>query len=200
MDLTLEPHPTKRGFFVLLLEGEEWRMLSTTIFGKRPRFPQSPQDEPLSQTFEKWEYHSALRYAIWRLSSQDYPAPHLQKLMQRHCVSSPTIEKILTKLQNEGYLNDEEWLQRYVSSQLRKGKGPQAILAKCREKGFTREEIEPYLHIDEEQQLQVIRHLLHTRYRKHNLSDPSQRQKAFAACLRRGFPIGLVIKAIGQMS
>ncbi len=180
MRVTIVPVERKRSVCAILVDEEEWRQIHTDIFGKKPEIPAIPGPEELAALVDLLELQGVRKYVLNKLSRRSYPSAELEKLLAERLVSEPTVNRILTECRQYGYINDEEWTERFISAQMRKGQGPHVIQQKLRAKGVSA----PALP---NEQLSQIQALLQTKYRTKNLKDPKERQKVVASLARRGF-------------
>lgn len=197
MKISCITHPYRRDVMILEVDGEAWREIHTGIFGKRPSLPKGiASPEEWEKAFSVLEYQQAKNYIIRRLASYELPSTVLRDNLQQRLVSEDVIDRLLTEFCSLGYLNDEEWVERFVQRQVRRKLGPRAIAHKLAAKGFR--DVSSVLDEcnDEETQQSLIRELLATRYAKYNLSDFKERQKVVASLVRRGFSLSTIHKQL----
>lgn len=144
------------------------------------------------------EFRKAKIYALKRLSSKAYLTKELRDSMLRKEFLPEHIERILDECRQLGYLNDNEWLDGFVRGQLSKKRGPQAIASKLYQKGFSREKIQAVVAAlkDGHSQIDHIRDLLKSKYKKKDLSDYKEKQKVIASLARRGFSFDDILAAL----
>lgn len=171
------------------IDDDPWRDLHTKIFGRKVALPVCDSVANFQEKFIALEYAKAKKYALDRLAMRSYPSAQLQKLLQRNLVSTETIKKVLQEFASLGYLNDEEWIERFVKAQQGRHMGPQMIICKLMNKGISHKDAQRYIeklsdHADTQKSIQ---HLLKTKYKNRNISDYREKQKVFAALARKGF-------------
>lgn len=182
------PKEGRKELRTIFLDGEEWRDIHTSIFGKTPSFPSCVTRTEWKEVFEKCEYQRVKNYVIWRLSTQPYHSQQLQKLLRERLVCQQTITKVIGECLSSGYLDDEAWIESFMRNQQKKN-GLRSILLKLQAKGLTAEavqEIRSNWNRPEEEK-EAIAHLLRTRYRNKNLNDFREKQKVFASLMRKGY-------------
>lgn len=95
---------------------------------------------PTQKTMQDWmdelELKGAREYAYSLLSYQSYPSAFLQKKMYDLKIDLRLVQKVIEELTNLGYLNDKEWIQRYIEKLLDKGWGPYVIVHKLKAKNI----------------------------------------------------------------
>jgi regulatory protein len=179
-------------------EGEPWRNVHTAIFGRKPIFPQCSTLDEFEQEFTKIEYKLAKAYAFRRLAAMSMLSTSLAKSLRTRFVSQDVTDRIINELVALGYLNDQEWTNRFVRVQTQKKMGFRGIAAKLASKGISAELFEEYT-CDvscEKDQRALIQELLANKYRSRNVSDFRERQKVVAALVRRGFEANEVLDVL----
>jgi regulatory protein len=188
LQVTVQPKAGHQERWEIFIEGEKWREVHRSVFGRHPRFPSVNTRQEWQKAFDSFEYQRVRNYVVWRLSTQSYHSEQLGKLLRDRLVQHQTIERVLEECKASGYLNDEAWMQAFMRSQ-QKRYSLRVILSKLRTKGFSSETLHrlalEWENPEEEQQ--AIQHLLHTRYRSKDLSQYKERQKVIAALLRKGY-------------
>jgi regulatory protein len=173
----------------IVIEGECWKEVHPTIFGKKPLFPPFKPDN-LQEIFDAYETRRVKSYLLWLLSRQSYHSDQLKKMLREKLVQPKTIDAALDNLQKGGYLDDEGWLKSFIGTQ-KKRMGLPLIQAKLRAKGIRVNSVE--FGIEDEGD--AIRHLLETRYHSKDLSDFKIRQKVIASLMRKGFKYSSILNS-----
>lgn len=166
----------------MLVDGDKWRDLHISVFGKKPRF-ENPI-EPLDKWFYPIEFQKAKLYAYRKLAQQSLCSYTLEKMLKERRVSGHVIREVAAHLQEMGYLNDEEWIEGFVEG-LKKKFGARAIVQKCLAKGIPEEAARPFLQDLGEKE--AIEKLLQTKYCRRDLSNRKEREKVIASLMRKGF-------------
>ncbi len=197
MEVTIQPKAGYQERWEIFIDGEKWREVHRSVFGRHPRFPSVNTWQEWQNVFDLTEYQRVRNYVIWRLSAQSYHSEQLGQLLRDRLVQRQTIERVLEEFKASGYLNDEVWIQAFMRSQ-QKRYSLRLILSKLQAKGFSSETIQrlalEWKNPEEEQQ--AIQHLLDTRYRSKDLSQYKERQKVMAALLRKGYAFDQVQMAL----
>lgn len=171
---------------VICIDGEEWRLIHSTIFGKKPALPQGCEDvQSFESVFTQSEIAAAKRYALRRLAARSYPSTSLRKLLITKHVSVIAADEVIAWCTKQGFINDNDWISSFVRAQAARRLGPNRIIQKLRAKGVPE-------HLAEESirgvgQQEQIRHLLQSRYGSKDLNQPKDKQKVIAALIRKGF-------------
>lgn len=178
----------------IYVDGELWREVHRSIFGRRPRFTQEIATlSQLEELFASLEYAGAKRYVLWRLARSSQSSMALLKSLQERCVSQTVQQNILTYLTKSGFIDDQDYVQRLIAGEKARGRGPAAIRAKLRKKGIPSSMAKAGLDgLNEEDQQLILQRLIQTRYSRRNLEDPKDRQKVIAALVRRGFSYDMI--------
>lgn len=191
MKVTCQPKEGRRFVITICVDDEPWKDVNTKIFGRDFSLPACETQEALQERLQALEYAKAKKYAIDCLAKRSYPTTQLRKLLEKNLVSVETIQALLKEFVRLGYLNDEEWIERFVKAQINKHQGPQAILYKLMNKGISTKEAEKWIEklCNSRESNNSLQHLLRTKYKNRNLSDYKERQKVFASLARKGFDI-----------
>lgn len=198
MKIICLPKESRRFVMTIYVEGQPWKEIHSKIFGKNFTLPICANLEELKEKFASIEYAKAKKYALDCLARRSYPSSQLKKLLERNLISPETIKNILQDCIRLGYLNDIEWMERFVKTQLSRNLGPQAIVFKLMNKGIPLKEAEKCVDkfIDPEETNKSIQHLIKTKYKKRKLNDYKEKQKVFASLLRKGFDVTTIQKAL----
>lgn len=194
MRIECVPSDGRPSVMTIVYDGEPWREVHTSIFGRRPTMPQgclSP--EQFQAEFHVLEYALAKKYALKRLSIQAMLSTRLSRSLKERLVSAMAIEKVIAYLQEIGLINDKEWIDSFVRVQTARRIGPRAIAQKLAAKGV-RTEVRAFQ--DADAQRASIDYLLKTRYARRNLKDSKERQKVVASLVRRGFDLSVILKVL----
>lgn len=170
--------------YSLSIDGDLWRTVHISIFGKKPSFP-DVQIEELKDHFTRLEYKGARTFLLRRLALKSYHSEELRKALREREVTSATIDKLLEEFQSQGYINDSAWVSSFVRSLRLQRFGSRAIIQKLRMKGISSDEIEE----DATDERAPIKKLLETRYRSRDLSEKKERDKVIGALARKGFQL-----------
>lgn len=204
MKIECVPVEGRKMLMTILHDGEAWRTIHISIFGKKPALPRACDSiADFTQIFAAQEYQMARQYVMRRLSAMNLPSTTVVRSLKQCLVSQEAIERVVENFKEIGYLNDDTWTKGFVRRQMESKRGPRAIAQKLSQKGFDTSEIEAAMdefqgEAGEAAQLSAIKQLLKTRYHKRNLSDFKEKQKVVAALARRGFDFSLIMEALAQ--
>lgn len=202
MDVECILSQERRSVITVLCDGSHWREVHTSIFGRRPTFPQGCTSmEEFEAVFTALECQCAKKYALKILSTQAMLSNRLARSLRERLVSDKTIDKVIHELIGLGLINDQEWVDSFIRIQTSRKMGPRAIAQKLAAKGVRGKGMSEALqssYSSEEQKL-AIQRLLETRYSKRNLKDRRDRQRVIAALSRRGFDLALILSAIDNI-
>jgi len=108
--------------------------------------------------------------------------------------------KIIRKLQEEGFLDEERFALSYVGGKFRiNGWGKLKIVAALRFKSVPQALIDNALHsINEEDYLATLETLLYKKLKLLGGNTPENRQKATYYAASRGFELGLISRIMGN--
>lgn len=194
MNVEYVPHPDSPYLLVVFIDGEEWRAIHTSLFGKRPNLPMAENLALFEEAFNRLELEKAKQYAVKCLARKQYLSHELKKKLSEVHVSESTVSKAIAHFTQLGYLNDKDWIQQFISKQSGRRYGPKAIAQKLRQKGVSGSQI-PSLQTPSDETKQV-RQILQTRFKSRDLSIPKEKQRAIAFLLRRGFSFSLILDSV----
>jgi SOS response regulatory protein OraA/RecX len=163
----------------LFWNGELIKRVSRTIVGEAEL--RSLETNSLQKIFEL-EVKGGIRYALLLLGKRAMHSAQLAASLKRHYLSKEAIDDVIAYCVQRGYITDEEWVERRVSSWVSSGRSRQEIASRLRKVGVSGS----LPHVDEQQALSMV--IL----RKYpDLLDPlcsyEKKGKAMRALLRRGF-------------
>jgi regulatory protein len=186
--MTFIPKEGNQERWEILKDGEKWREVHRTIFGKNPVFPPLNSGNDCQFIFDDYEYRRVKGYVIWRLSTQSYHSEQLAKLLSERLIQKKTIERVIQEYIKMGVLDDESWVQNFMSSH-QKRYSLRLLLTKLKDKGLSSDSLKriEMKWKNPEEEIQTIQHLLRTRYRSKDLSHYQTKQKVTASLVRRGY-------------
>lgn len=187
--------------WTITVDDEPWIETTVTIIGRRPRFKKAyPDRESWEKAFYEREQKGAFHYACRCLTRRSYPSKELEGKLKRKGVSPQGVETVMAKLTRIGLVNDEEWLEQSVRSQMRRQYGPARIIQNLQIKGFSREEIQDCLNeqMSDEHCSEQIQAILEKRYAKCDLGDPKQKRRVIQALMRKGYSYGDILDSISN--
>ncbi|MDP1879891.1 MAG: regulatory protein RecX [Parachlamydiaceae bacterium] len=200
MKIEVKPHHNRKELFIIYIDGEPWREIHSTIFGKHPKFSSVQNQEQWENFFHSYEYKRVKGYVTWRLSSLSYHSEQLEKLLRERLVPLDLIQQVIQEHKDIGALDDDLWMQRFLQQQQKKY-GLKHIIQKLYAKGFSRETLETISQSsddgsDQAQELNVIKKLLISRYRSKDLTQYKEKQKVIASLMRKGFSYDCIKEAM----
>jgi regulatory protein len=139
-------------------------------------------------------------YALWRLGSQDYTvAMLLTKLKQKYPEHPTWCEQAIEKLQVDDYLNDERFLDTMIRQHIDGSKGPNALLQKLYQKGFSRALIDQARTDERLQEKDTFPDAYALKCRHFGeapITDPKIYNRAMGRLVRRGFDLDTAKRAM----
>lgn len=198
MKIEILPKDGYRGVFSVYIEEEFFTDIHASIFGKKPKLTFHLED--LHEQFFQQEYLKVKAFVLRRLSQRNYSSFELKKKLKECLVSTRSIEGVLDECRHLGYLDDQSWLEGYISTLQIKKMGPRAIMMKLQSKGVPEEAYLAILAkvVTPENQLERIVKLLETRYKTRDLTDYKEKQKVIASLLRKGFDFELISSCVNN--
>src|SRR5262249_2868709 len=165
------------------------------LTGRRGRFTIRPMTKPLSEkTFER-----AINLLSYRPRSR---AEMRARLMEKDWAEAAVVDQVIARLEELGYLNDEEFAANFANSRLTaKPIGRSRLRHDLRRKKLPSETIENALDEAYEQQSEeeLIDRAISTRVRvKRATVKREEAMKHFDYLIRRGFGYDLVIRKVRE--
>jgi regulatory protein len=144
------------------------------------------------------DYAKAKAYALRRLGAKSQHSLELASAMAGKGVEEALVVQIIDELTQAGYVNDRAWLEAFVKHQQLRKHGPRMIIQKLQAKGISSQAAKQAVEEfgQSEMQEEAIQRLLETRYRSKDLTNHLERQKVFAALIRKGFSVNQIQKAL----
>lgn len=181
--------------YPLLINGDLWHQVHASIFGKFPKFPETYSQEELDELFSLLERKGAKNFLLRRLAMKNYHSTELLAALAKRGVDEAVSLPLLAEFSQQGYLNDEAWLNSSIRALRQQRFGFKAIEMKMRMKGIREEEVLIAIKAikesegEEDGERHSIVRLLETRYRSRDLSDRKEKQKVIAGLMRKGFSL-----------
>lgn len=188
MALSYASHPYKQRVWILSLDERDWREVHGLLFKESDLRSLAGLGEA---DFFSVEYKIAKNFSLQKLARRSYSSHEMRKLLENHLVSAETIDGVIAACVESGYIDDADWISGFIGRCRGKNLSRRAIQQKLQAKGVPVEDL-----MIESSEKEAIRHLLETKYRKYDLSDPAQKRKVFGALARRGFSSEEIFRAI----
>lgn len=185
--------------WVVNIDGEPFQQIHKTIFGRKPIIKGNfTSREQFEEFFSKWEYEHAFQYTLKRFSMKNYASSELKKLLKSRLVSEKNIEKIIHDSIQRGYIDDQNWINSFIRSQMARRNGPKAILYKLMLKGIPKDVAEETVsHMANSESSQtLISEIIKRKYRSLDLKDYKNRNKVIGALVRKGFDFDDILLAL----
>ena len=165
----------------IMVDGEEVKRVSGTIV-PLPALQSILAKDDFFNALEQLEYKGALRYALFLLARQSLHSKKLAHSLRRHVLSPTCIERVLGYCKDNGWLNDEEWIEQRAKRLQSKGKSRAQVRASFNKDGIQAKD----LPFDERAALERVVARKYPQLLEENCPYP-QRMKALQALQRRGF-------------
>jgi SOS response regulatory protein OraA/RecX len=193
--------PDQKGIFIIFVNGEEWRKIHSSIFETKFCIPLEHQVlSDLEDWFQQAELRGAKKIILAKLAFKNYSSTELRTVLTRLIVSESSINIVLKECETLGYLDDQDWIDRFIKRHCERKVGPRLIAAKLRAKGIKEEEITQAFQNNQllSKEASQIAGLIERRYSKEDLTNFHTRRKAFAALMRKGFHPHEILEALDK--
>ena len=155
----------------------------------------------ISKNTEPLTPEQVYQYALRLLTGRDYSTARIcQKLSARE-VSGQDVDAVITRLQREGWLNDQRYAERFADSALSSGRFYGTRLRmEMRRRGLTAEVVSEALAplLTERDEISEVRSAAERRYPGFSYSAASDRDKrrVVGFLQRRGFGFSAIMRAL----
>ncbi len=165
--------------------------VSSSLFRSSLRaLPQISSEEEFCRWFQEISYKVGKNYALRLLSRQSYHSKKISRKLSMQGILQETIDLLIEELKKGGYLQDRDYVERWIQAHIKKGWGKTAILAKLRMQGFNVQEadrlIDRLLPFEEQQKMmeKEIERLCRKGF---------SREKTIRSLQRKGFSLDLIL-------
>ena len=183
---------------VLTLSNGETRVMPRALLRERPYRGGVPFDEAaFDALLRERSYPVALERAVSLLAVRARTERELRAALRQCAYSDEVIDRVIARMDEAGYIDDAGFASQWAASRTGKGLGTRRIVMELRQKGVGAEEIEQALgQLDEEERMESAVRAAQKAARGRDLASPADRQKVFAALMRRGYDSASAKKAI----
>lgn len=178
-----------REYSILLDTGQEFSVHEDTMVEYRLLKGKELSQQLYEQIVAGEQLHKAYMSALQYLSRRAHASGEIQRKLQRRGYEVETIDVVIAKLKQQGYIDDQQMAQMWVQERIEFGKkGRNLIQYEMQQKGFSSAEIaEAFRHVEEDAELAGAYALLCKRI-AHTKGDLKDRQRKISQyLLRRGF-------------
>lgn len=142
-------------------------------------------------------YAFALQKAVTLLASRARTEKEIVDALRQNAYPEEAIARAMARLQEAGYINDNDFADQWASSRASKGMGARRIRMELRKKGVAQETIDAAISaVDADDMLQSAVKTAQKAAKGKNLAQPADRQKVLAALARRGYDFALARQAL----
>jgi len=143
----------------------------------------------------------AYQYALRLLTGRDYSTARISEKLSARQVSRQDVDAVITRLQREGWLNDQRYAERFADSALSSGRFYGARLRmEMRRRGFAAEVVCEALAplLAERDEISEVRSAAERRYPGFSYPTASDRDKRrlIGFLQRRGFGFSSIMRAL----
>ena len=183
---------------VLILSNGETRVMPRALLRERPYRGGVPFDEAaFDALLRERSYPFALERAVSLLAVRARTERELRDALRQCAYSEAVIERVISRMNEAGYIDDADFASQWAASRTSKGLGARRIAMELRQKGVDAEHIEQALgQLDEEERMESAVRAARKAARGKELSSPADRQKVFAALMRKGYDSASARRAI----
>jgi regulatory protein len=126
------------------------------------------------------------------LATREHSRYELYRKLQSRFADSALINPVLDGLEEQGYLNDERFLEDYLHMRMRKGYGPLRIKSELKERGLNSELISRHLKAHDSEWYQLMQQAAVAKIGEPVGSSYKTQQKLARFLEYRGFPESMI--------
>lgn len=189
------------GRAVLTLSNGETLTMPRAMLKERPYRGGVPFDRESFDVFlRERAYPFAMEKAVALLASRARTEKEIADALRQNAYPEQTVARVMARLHEAGYLDDEDFAGQWAASRASKGLGARRIRMELRQKGVDPDTIESAISaVDEEERMDGAMKAAQKAARGKDLSLPAERQKVLAALARRGYDFALARAALAQL-
>lgn len=189
------------GRAVLTLSNGETLTMPRAMLKERPYRGGVPFDRESFDAFlRERAYPFAMEKAVALLASRARTEKEIADALRQNAYPEQTVARVMARLHEVGYLDDEDFAGQWAASRASKGLGARRIRMELRQKGVDPDTIESAISaVDEEDRMDGAMKAAQKAARGKDLSLPAERQKVLAALARRGYDFALARAALAQL-
>lgn len=191
-----------RGFFEISLDGTVWLRLRGKYFRQIPMAEGDAIDpDAVVDRLASMQAADCYEAALSMLDVSARTRNDMKKQLMRKGFVDPAAEAVVSRLCENGLIDDQRYAQRIAQSQLNKPVGAYALRRKLRAKQLSEDDIECAMEgFDDMQQSAACREAAEKLFRKYAALPPREaRAKLSQALARRGFGWDAVSSAIEDL-
>lgn len=153
-------------------------------------------DEEIQFIMDSLIYIKAQDIAVYYVGYKGRTEQEVRRKLQQKEFDEEIIDRVLDFLKKYNYINDRKFCDAYIADSIRlKPKGKAYLKMKLIEKGVDQEIIEEALKESEMDEIEGAKRLLRKKIKDFSGVEMKERQKAFAALQRKGYPYGVILEA-----
>lgn len=186
---------------IITLSNGETRVMPRALLRERPYRGGVPFDEAaFDALLRERSYPFALERAVALLAVRARTERELRESLRQCAYNDAVIDRVIARMDEAGYIDDADFASQWAASRTGKGMGTRRIAMELRRKGVNAEQIEQAIgQLDEDECLESAIRTAGKAARGKNLSSPADRQKVFAALMRRGYDASSAKKALAAI-
>lgn len=199
--LTVSSIKRIRGKAVLTLSNGDMIAMPRSMLKERAYRSGMPFDKRCFDTFlNERSYPFAMEKAISLLATRARTEKEITEALRTNAYPEQAIARVMQRLNEAGYINDQDFAENWAASRTSKGLGLRRIRMELIQKGLDSESIDQaFSQLDDDELLLAAVKAAEKAARGKNPENPSDRQKILAALVRRGFDFSIAKDAISRI-
>ncbi len=184
---------------IVLDDGTAWVVTKAALRSRPLQVEDLVDPEEFSRWIVSLQYRPALERAVSMLAARSCSRGEIRQKLVRSQYASPTVEKVMEKLETNGLLDDQAFADQWTRYRASQRYGPRQIQWEMRRKGVSPEDQAAALEsFSEEEQLATAVSFVKKRLPGLNRtsSELQQKQRLIQALVRRGYDWDLARQAV----
>lgn len=141
--------------------------------------------------------YSAFDTGLYYITFKDRTLKEIRTKLKEKGYSDSEIDEAVLKLQEYGYINEENYAFSYIKSNISK-KGTRRIARELSGKGLDKDIITAQLDMFDNSEEDVICNMLNSRFSTVDFEDDRQVRRIYSFFARRGFSYGSISNALSK--
>jgi len=191
----------KEGRYNIYLDGDfAFGLYKETIYDYGLRVNDNLTETKINEIREKDEIGFGNKVAIKFLNYKSRSEKEVRRKLKEKKLSAVSIDKIISRLKEFKFLDDEQYAKMFVESKLiHNPKGRRALSIKLAEKGIPKDTVQSTIeeNYSEETEIKKAQEVLKKYQKKSHKGSPQEiKQKCFRHLLSKGFDFDIVKKVL----
>ncbi|MDF2520067.1 MAG: recX [Clostridia bacterium] len=191
-----------KDFFNIFVDGEYYCSLDDeSIYNMKLKIGTEVDAELLTKTAAHSAYKKALNYSLTLLGRYSKTEKELARKLKEKEYDSETIDKVINKLKELGYINDEMYVEAFIRSKKSGGStvNKKVLYNKLMQKGIAREIVEKCLNSEEIDEYDIAMKAAQKKLKNLKGTEREKKSKLYAYLYGKGFEYDTCSKVVNNI-